>query len=247
MYHFFKAIIKFIVPRRWLSAIEPCLRNLVSIPYVGNQYQCNLCHFRMSQFVKKANGQLLCPRCGSLPRTRRLFQVLTTQFDLTDKTVLHFSPPKSLSIRLNQLGLRQYITSDLAGEFKAQKKIDITAISEENNTFDLILCYHILEHVDQDEKALKELFRVLKPNGSVLIQSPFKEGEIYENSKVVKPKDRLRHFGQKDHVRIYSVNGLVSRLELAGFKVEVMTWSAFGSNPHEFKSKETALLASKVN
>ena len=123
MYHFFKAIIKFIVPRRWLSAIEPCLRILVSIPYVGNQYQCNLCHFRMSQFVKKANGQLLCPRCGSLPRTRRLFQVLTTQFDLTDKTVLHFSPTKSLSIRLNQLGLRQYITSDLAGEFKTQKKL----------------------------------------------------------------------------------------------------------------------------
>ncbi|MGA0041494.1 MAG: class I SAM-dependent methyltransferase [Flavobacteriaceae bacterium] len=126
------------------------------------------------------------------------------------------------------------------------KKNDITAISEENNTFDLILCYHILEHVDQDEKALKELFRVLKPNGSVLIQSPFKEGEIYENSKVVKPKDRLRHFGQKDHVRIYSVNGLVSRLELAGFKVEVMTWSALESNPHGFKSKETTLLASKV-
>ncbi len=247
MYHLFKRIFKLLVPKRWLTVIEPYLRNLASIPYVGNEYQCNLCNFRMSQFVKKANGQLLCPRCGSLPRTRRLFHVLTTQFDLINKTVLHFSPQKSLSSRLNQFDLKHYITADFAGEFKALKKIDITAIEEIDSSFDLIICYHILEHVEQDVKALRELFRVLKIGGSVLIQTPFKEGEIYENSKIVEPKDRLRHFGQKDHVRIYSVKGLVSRLELTGFTVDVMTWNSPDSNFHGFKARETVLLATKAS
>ncbi len=247
MYHLFKRIFKLLVPKRWWTVIEPYLRNLAAIPYVGNQFQCNLCDFRMSQFVKKANGQLLCPRCGSLPRTRRLLEVLTTQFDLIDKTVLDFSPQKSLSNKLNQFDLKQYITADFKGEFVAQKKIDITAIEEEDCSFDLIICYHILEHIEQDQRAMKELFRVLKTGGSVLIQTPFKEGEIYENSKIVEPKDRLRHFGQEDHVRIYSVKGLVSRLELTGFTVEVMTWFAQESNFHGFKASETVLLATKAS
>ena len=120
---------------------------------------------------------------------------------------------------------------------------DITKIPEKENTFDLILCYHILEHVIEDTKAMKELYRVLKPNGTVLIQTPFKEDEIYEDYTITSETNRLLHFGQEDHVRIYSVDGLKKRLESEGFSVSV---KQFEENEYlGFSDKEIILFATK--
>ncbi len=98
-----------------------------------------------------------------------------------------------------------------------------------NNAFDLIICYHILEHIENDSQAMIELQRVLKPNGSCIIQTPFKEGDIYEDFSIKSPDERLKAFGQKDHVRIYSVEGLQQRLKENGFQdVEIKTFPAEG-------------------
>jgi ubiquinone/menaquinone biosynthesis C-methylase UbiE len=120
---------------------------------------------------------------------------------------------------------------------------DITQIPKKENTFDLIICYHILEHVIEDVKAMSELYRVLKPIGTLVIQTPFKEGEIYEDYTITSETERLLHFGQEDHVRIYSVNGLKKRLENAGFTVTV---KQFEKDTYlGFSDKEIILFANK--
>jgi ubiquinone/menaquinone biosynthesis C-methylase UbiE len=120
---------------------------------------------------------------------------------------------------------------------------DITQIPEQENQFDLIICYHILEHVIEDLKAMNELYRVLKSNGTIIIQTPYKEGKIYEDYSITTESDRLIHFGQEDHVRVYSVEGLKARLESVGFKVivnrfEIEEYLGFSAN-------EIVILASK--
>lgn len=138
-----------------------------------------------------------------------------------------------------------YIASDISGDFISDVKYDITDIDSENNSFDLIICYHILEHIDDDIKAMKELFRVLKSRGHCIIQTPFKNGEIYENNSIVTPAEREKHFGQSDHVRIYSINGLRNRLEKVGFQVEEKNYKEEHQNYTGFNEKETVLICKK--
>jgi hypothetical protein len=93
---------------------------------------------------------------------------------------------------------------------------------------------------------MRELYRVLKPKGIIYIQTPFKEGNIYEEDSVTSPEEKEKHFGQNDHVRIYSIDGLKNRLENTGFKVFKKTYEKkendffFG-----FTAPETILIASK--
>lgn len=165
----------------------------------------------------------MCPFCGSLPRGRRLWNVLSNKQLLQGK-LLHFSPSPSLVRVLQEQPQLDYLTSDLLDEFRADYKFDLTAIELEDDSIDTIICFHVLEHITEDAKAMAELYRVLKPNGIALIQTPFKTGAIYENPEIQRPLDRLEHFGQEDHVRIYSVNGLSNRLKQAGFTIDTHTY-----------------------
>lgn len=161
--------------------------------------------------------------------------------------VLDFSPSRCLARKMRvQKGIC-YVSSDFVGEFEAEKSHDITAIAEQDGEFDLVLCYHVLEHVDDDQQAMRELYRVLKPGGSALIQTPFRAGNIYEDPSITSPEWRLKHFGQADHVRVYSVEGLAERLKIIGFQVEARQ---FGDNQPDdqflgMKENETVLIASK--
>ena len=84
---------------------------------------------------------------------------------------------------------------------------------------------HILEHIQKDEKAIKELYRILKPNGTLLVQVPLKQGKTYEDFSICKPEDRLIAFGQEDHVRIYGKEDLKTLIEKQGFKVNLTNYS----------------------
>jgi ubiquinone/menaquinone biosynthesis C-methylase UbiE len=138
---------------------------------------------------------------------------------------------------------KSYITTDYEDEFEADKRHDIQAIDEPNNSFDIILCYHVLEHIPDDSKAMSELYRVLKPGGICYIQTPFKDGDIYEDNTITTPEGRLQHFGQDDHLRIYSVMGLKSRLEENGFEVEVKEYTEQNDNRLGLNETETVLIA----
>ncbi|GAB5539690.1 MAG: hypothetical protein Salg2KO_17930 [Salibacteraceae bacterium] len=137
-----------------------------------------------------------------------------------------------------------YVSSDLSADFIADKRYDITSLPIEANRFDLIICYHILEHVENDKKAMSELFRVLRPGGTCFIQTPFKEGETYEDPSITTETDRLKHFGQKDHVRIYSIDGLKIRLAEAGFNVMVNAYE--GDHRMGLAASERVLICTKA-
>ena len=162
--------------------------------------------------------------------------------DLKDKTVLHFSPPKSLKKRMSEMNLQRYVSSDYMSEFQADEAYDITYIDVADSTFDLVICYHVLEHVENDHKAMQEIFRILKKDGRAYIQTPFKQGDIYEDLSIQSAEDRRKHFGQEDHFRIYSVDGLKRRLQKTGFDVSVMN---FKKNDEQGLALETVLLATK--
>lgn len=138
------------------------------------------------------------------------------------------------------------MSSDYENDFLADYKFDITNIDQPNETFDAIICYHILEHVIDDRKAMSELYRILKPNGTIVIQTPFKKGEIYEDYSILSAPERKQHFGQEDHVRVYSVYGLQGRLENAHFKVKTITFKETKDDfKLGFKSPEIVLIATK--
>ncbi|HUH27396.1 class I SAM-dependent methyltransferase [Gelidibacter sp.] len=188
---------------------------------------------------------LLCPACGSRSRTRRLYSFLLNDHALQGN-LLHFSPSRSLYRTFKKLNSINYFSTDFENEFVADYKIDIRKIDFEYSCFDTIICYHILEHIEEDIIAMKELFRVLKPNGTCYLQTPFKGGTIYEDTTKITKSQRLQAFGQDDHVRIYSVQGLKKRLEQVGFKVSVKTFRPEQEDAYlGYRSPETVLIASK--
>ncbi len=243
MYESIKKLVKSIVPVSFIRKNDRLLRKVVSLSYRGDTYECNVCGFTMSKFIVLNNGNKLCPKCGSLPRTRQLWQLIEPE--VTGKDILHFSPSKSMSDSIASRNPKSYVTTDYEDEFEADKRHDIQAIDEPDNSFNIILCYHVLEHIPDDRKAMSELYRVLKPGGICYIQTPFKDGEIYEDSSITTPEGRLEHFGQDDHLRIYSAKGLKSRLVEAGFSVEVNEFIQPADNRIGLKEVEIVLIAKK--
>lgn len=243
MYNSLKNSIIRLFPKKLLFRIETVLRKCYAIFKRGNHHECIICDFKASDWVHLPNHDLLCPNCGSIARDRRLWQISKEQFIKNNIRVLDFSPSRPLFRKWKKEKNIQHIASDLSGDFMADVAYDITQIPEKDNQFDLIICYHILEHVIEDVKAMCELYRVLKTNGTVLIQTPFKEGEIYEDYSITSETERLNHFGQEDHVRVYSVEGLKTRLESVGFKVIV---KRFEKDAYlGFSENELVILASK--
>lgn len=245
MYHFLKKCIKAFIPKSNIYKNELFFRKFYAVLYNGNTHECNICKNKLRSFVVLKNEDLLCPFCGSLSRNRRLWELLKEGKSLQGN-VLHFSPSRSLYRELKKVNTINYFSSDFENEFLADYKYDITCIDQKNETFDTIICYHILEHIVDDQKAMGELYRVLKPDGKIYIQTPFKEGDTYENYSIVSSEDRLNHFGQEDHVRVYSINGLKKRLIKGGFNV---TENAFSSKKDDYlfglKSPETVLIVRK--
>ncbi|MEY4926905.1 MAG: hypothetical protein RI894_1341, partial [Bacteroidota bacterium] len=192
--------------------------------YRGGAVYCTVCENSFSKF-QQLPEDLLCPKCGSLGRQRQLWQILEKKNLICDKSVLHLSPARSLRRKIEIAEGIEYHTSDYNGDWKTDFKYDITNILAPPNRYDTIICYHILEHIRDDRKAMRELHRMVRPGGVVLVQTPFKEGNIYENeAKIHTPADRLAHFEQEDHLRIYSVEGLANRLRESGFTVQIMTF-----------------------
>jgi len=244
MYSSIKGLISKIIPKKILFHNEYLLRYFYYLFYAGSKFQCNICNKKLSNFVVLENDKL-CPRCGSLQRTRRLWEILKDGFLTNEAIILDFSPSRSL-YRLMKKN-PNYLSSDLSEDFLSEVAFDITKIDTENECFDLIICYHILEHIENDIKAMEELFRVLRKSGNCLIQTPFKKGDIYEDDTIKSPNQREIHFGQFDHVRIYSIDGLKKRLENVGFKVNPKHFTSDYENLHGFKKDETVLICHKPN
>lgn len=245
MYNQLKELVKWLLPKQIMFRLEPTIRSVYALVYRGDQFECNLCGSALKKFVSLPDGDKLCPACGSLPRSRRLWAIVNESFLKPRTQILDFSPSRSLYRAFKNRSDTNYTCTDISGDFISDYQYDITNLEIENHAFDLILCYHILEHIEDDGLAMKELWRVLKPGGTCLIQTPFKSGETYEDPSVISEADRLKYFGQSDHVRIYSTEGLHERLTRAGFQVEVRRFSEKADNRFGFSTQEVVMVCTK--
>ena len=196
------------------------------LPYYG-RLQCPICgtrdrHFDPFGVVSREDAQ--CPWCGALERHRLVwlfFRRNTDIFKGGGKKLLHFAPEPVLSSRLSKLPGLDYTSADLYDP-GAMVKADITDLQFPDESFDVIYCSHVLEHVPMDREAMRECLRVLKRDGYAVILVPITAPATIEDPSVVDPKERERLFGQWDHVRQYGPD-FADRLREAGFEVTPYT------------------------
>ena len=224
--------------------------------FFGFRYKCPFCEARLRTFLpfgfdlpvlaeKRVVGggyrqNALCPVCGSTDRERFVYLYLLRKTDIfgTDASLLHVAPEARLRQILSSRANLKYLAADLhPGRFMI--KMDITDICFPDNSFDAIICNHVLEHVLDDRRAMAELYRVLKQGGWAILQVPISLSldRTYEDSSVTTDKGREEAFGQHDHVRIYAAD-YETRLAQARFRVSVFKWTtepgSFGGRKNRF-------------
>jgi hypothetical protein len=214
--------------------------------------ECPYCGWRGTHFLPggaEIRKNARCPRCGSLER-HRLYYLYLKQILPKDKPlqVLHFAPEKIITGLFKSYKNINYLSTD-PGPLKAMEKIDITNIPYPENSFDVIFCSHVLEHIPDDKKAMLEIYRVLKPGGFSILQVPIKDvfngikiETTYEDPSVTDPVERKMVFGQEDHVRIYG-RDYEQRLANAGFQVKV---DKFAGMLGEEKIKKHGLMSEEI-
>ena len=172
-----------------------------------------------------------CPICFSNQRSRLLHAFLTRTAPIASgSTILHVAPELSLYryVFRPRADIR-YVPADLSPERYTEipgiQKLDMTSAPFPDQAFDLILCNHVLEHIPDDRKAMREIRRLLKPGGIALLQVPLgmRLAQTLEDPWVIDPEERERRFGQFDHVRIYEERDYLARLQDAGFQVDLLT------------------------
>jgi SAM-dependent methyltransferase len=214
------------IPRPYLQLVGHWAARFLSIFYIGNQVECPVCNSKYRKFLPygrntSSRENALCPSCLSLERHRlmALYMKRKTNFYTANLKVLHVAPEYCFIDRFEQMKNLDYITADIESPL-AKVKMDIHQIPFPENTFDVAICNHVMEHVDDYILAMSELHRVLKPGGWALIQSPqdMKYEATYEDPTITDPKERERHFLQNDHLRLFGRN-YGRELEKGGFKV----------------------------
>lgn len=186
--------------------------------------KCPICGFfgKFRGFGDPVRTAAQCPRCWSLER-HRLFALAVERSVITfaDKDVLSFAAEAAIGNLVK--GARSYKTSNYPHANGADFALNMEAIDLPDESCDMVICSHILEHVD-DRKSLAELFRILRPGGQLIFMIPVIEGwaETYEDSSIRTDRERHVHFGQFDHVRYYGAD-VRERVTAAGFQLSEFT------------------------
>jgi len=189
----------------------------------GDSVLCPVCGRCFERFKADRNRpNALCWRCGSHERHRAQWLLLERRHGLLadSGSLLHFAPEWALQRRLERIDHLNYVTADLM-QADVDLRLDITALELPDESFDAVICSHVLEHVADDAAAMRELRRITAAGGWCLVMVPLDLGceHTYEDPSVVSASDRERLFGQHDHVRMYAPD-IGERLTAAGFDVE---------------------------
>jgi hypothetical protein len=199
-------------------------REVEKLPYRGWGRWCPVCRHssrRFRQYGNPPRGEAQCIHCGSLERHRFVWLFLSQQTDLFDsrpKRVLHFAPERGLEPLLRQRLGTGYHTADIV-RADVELQLDVTNMALASQSFDVVICSHVLEHVPDDRRAMTEIRRVLAAQGWGLVIVPVRASVTTEDPTVDTPEERLRVFGQSDHVRLYGLD-IVDRLRAAGLDVD---------------------------
>lgn len=182
------------------------------------------------QVVAGYGKNVYCPYCLSTSRERLLIGMFTAPFTIADKRILHLSPEPKLAAFLQQQDAIVTSTDITPGFYrKIDRHIqyaDATQLPFPNDSFQVVIGNHIMEHIPNDRLAMRELYRVLEPGGLAVLQVPFSESlpHTLEDPTIRDPKQQSALFGQKDHVRIYALTDYMNRLREAGFQVKYMPY-----------------------
>jgi SAM-dependent methyltransferase len=210
----------------WVKTPLIVVRDFIrGFAYSGKGRFCPVCGKESRKFCDfgiAPREDAMCPQCGALERHRFVwlyFNKRTNLFDAGTIRMLHIAPEKCFENRLKKRLGENYVTADLLNP-RAMVKMDIMDIKFPNESFDVIYCSHVLEHVSDDRQAMREFYRVLKPKGWAILLVPITVEKTFEDPSIVDPQERLKVFGQEDHVRRYGTD-YTERLREAGFKVSI--------------------------
>lgn len=270
-----KEFIKKNIPFGLGKKLRGSYQKYLAFKYRGDKYYCPYCQYSFKKMLPDGfdlevnktyqiigsgyRDNCTCPRCYSKDRDRLIYLYLDTQTKaLTHANkILHIAP----ETWLKELFLRNKKNDYTYGVKGAKqmgyyydrltKELDITKLNMEDNTFDIVICNHVLEHIPNDQDAINEIYRVLKPGGWALLQVPISATleKTYEDFTINTNKEREKHFGQFDHVRIYG-RDYFTRLELAGFKVDEANpisgkWGIKGLEKYAINPQEDLFIAHK--
>jgi len=252
-----KALIRWVLrifPRPFLIRMSYLLMGLFKPLLRGNQVECPVCGSTFSKFLPygvTSRSNVLCPTCLSLERHRLIWLYLQKQSDflIKPRRLLHVAPEQCFYARFKQYKHIEYVTADLESPI-ADFHFDLHEIPFEENSFDMILCNHVLEHVTDDRKVMSEFLRVLRPGGFAILQVPLEpqRKSTFEDPSITDRRQREKYFGQKDHVRIYG-RDYPDRLRECGFVVEELLVSDGFSTEmigrYRLAPDETLYIASK--
>lgn len=176
----------------------------------------------------------MCPLCGASDRERLYALYLRERLQVGSWNLLDFAPSRAFSSVLKRMPGISYRSADLYDP-RADDKVDITAQPYADESFDIFICSHVLEHVRDDKKALSELYRILRPGGFGIVMVPLVDGieQTLESPFVVTGAERWKWYGQDDHVRQYAKGDFIRRIEGAGFTVRQLGQDYFGQSKFE--------------
>ncbi len=235
------------------------LKRAVKLPfYLGSDYQCPVCGAKLRAFrpVQKSYWRgvaefapvhppetmetlnlaaFSCPRCDAFDRDRLTALYLDEVFAGFDRSrtyrLLEFAPGEALHRKLRRHAFIAYRSADL-NRRDVDERVDLTAMDiYPDESVDVLLCSHVLEHVPEDRKAMAEMRRVLRPDGFAIILVPLVIGlnETHEDARIDTEALRWKYFGMGDHIRQYGKRDFITRLEDAGFKVDQLGIAHFGA------------------
>lgn len=213
------------IPRHWLQKVAHLAMRIVAPFYAGNRFEDPITGKTYRKLLPygriNPRPNALAPHSMSLERHRLLWIFLKKETNLfTDKVkMLHVAPEYCFIARLRKQKNIDYITGDIISPW-ADVKMDIQDIPFQDNSFDVIMCNHVLEHVDDDKKAMSEFFRVMKPGGWGIFEVPvdYSNQKTLEDSSINTPELREKYYWQSDHVRLYGLD-YADKLRAAGFDV----------------------------
>jgi hypothetical protein len=235
------------------------LKRAIKLPrYLGSEYQCPVCGVRLRAFrpmwksywrdfakftpihppteMETLNLEhFTCPRCDAFDRERLIAIYLEQMFRSFDRSrtyrLLEFAPGDALHKWLKRFAFIAYRSADLSRK-TVDERVDLTDMAAyPDQSLDIILCSHVLEHIPDDRKAMRELRRVLKRDGFAVLLVPLVVGidETHEDPTITSEALRWKYFGMGDHVRQYGKRDFIARLEDAGLNVEQLGIERFGA------------------
>ncbi len=214
------------IPRPVLQRISQPILKLVVIFYRGKKFQCPICetnYRKLLPYGRIARENALCPNCLSLERHRLIWIYLKneTDFFTSAHKMLHVAPEHCFIKRFEGIKSLEYVTGDIESPL-AKVKMDLLEAPFDDNTFSVVFCNHVLEHVHDDRKAMSEIYRILKPGGWAILQIPLfypLPEKTIEDPTIEDPIKREELFGQDDHVRKYGLD-YRDRLKNTGFNLK---------------------------